>query len=145
MIGFAFVDKECGNVDFIVSWQNVTELPTDYPISDNQQVIKIEDYNLDYQNYGSYDLVNNVFNKRLTVSTNKARTLLGSSVNITIDYPASVNEIVHVKIGNTSQEVLVVNGTVTFSYTTQELGSIQIIAKSSSIYGLNYAGFEVLN
>jgi hypothetical protein len=145
MTGFAFINKDCGNVDCIVSWAELDELPNDYPIQPNQQVIKIENYNNDYRNYESYDLVNNTFNKRLTVTTDKFRTLLGSAINIKIDYPISVNEIVHLIIGSTTQDVYVVNGTVTFSYTTQELGGIQIIAKSSSIYGLNYAGIEVLN
>ncbi|MPM91954.1 hypothetical protein SDC9_139088 [bioreactor metagenome] len=146
MKGFAFVDKNSGNVDFIISWANVEILPENYPVGENQVVITIDNYNNDPQNYEAYDLENKVFLKKLTISTDKVRTLLGATVNVQIAYPDNtVNEMVHVTIGAVSKDVFVVNGNVTFSYNAQEIGILQVTATSSSIYGKNYANLEVLN
>ena len=43
MVGFAFVMKDCGNVDYIISWANVTELPENYPYDANTYTV--DNYN----------------------------------------------------------------------------------------------------
>lgn len=145
MTGFAFVDKNNGNVDFIISWTGVDTLPSGYPIEENQEVIKIENYNNDFQNYEAYDLVNKMFNKRLSVTVDKVRTLLGSAINIQVNCPSTVNELIHLKIGTVTQDIYTVNGVVNFSYAVTELGFINIEATSSTIYGKNSTVVEILN
>jgi len=145
MVGWAFIDKDCGNVMQIMYWTTSNKFPVGCPVPDNQVIVQIDDYEGDGLSYEAYDLANKVFVKRLKVTTDKVRTLLGSSVNITITYPEKVEGTAHLTIDGVTQDVYIVNGEVTTSYSVQKVGFINIIATSSTIYGLNYASVEVLS
>lgn len=63
MTGFSFVDKNNGNVDYIVSWRDSDIIPAGYPVDEKHQVVKIDNYKKDYKNYKTYDFANKKFIK----------------------------------------------------------------------------------
>ncbi|SKA89744.1 hypothetical protein SAMN05428976_11353 [Clostridium sp. USBA 49] len=42
MIGYAFINKDTNILDYICSWGD-NEMPADYPIEDNQYVVKLDE------------------------------------------------------------------------------------------------------
>jgi hypothetical protein len=147
MVGFAFVRKDSGNVDYIISWANVTELPENYPYDANTyEVVKIEDYKGDFNNYECCNLADKTFNKRLIVTADKTRTLAGGTVNITVTYPDAANETAHLSIDDTIvQDVLAVNGSANISTGLTVVGFNKITVTSTTHYGINSISVEVLS
>jgi hypothetical protein len=147
MIAFSYVRKDSGNVDLIMTWRNVTEFPSNCPVDTNViQIVKLDNYNYDMENYEAIDLTNNTAKKKLIITSDKSRTLVGGTVNIHIKYPDNtINETVHTFINDVpAQDVLIVNGEANISYSPNILGFNRIGVKSTSHFGYNTISIEVL-
>ncbi len=145
---YVLIDNSCGNVDGKFNWGDDRDLPADYPLSANQQVLTLLDAageNLDSAN-SCYNPTTKTFGPKLTISSRVSQfDHLSGSATITITYPLStVNEVCNLSIDGQSVPVNIVNGVGTFNFTNQIVGWHLLTASSNSFYGKNVVSVEVV-
>lgn len=146
MRGYAFVDKNNGNVDCVYFWGDDRELPSNSEPASNQVIITvddIEDVPVDV-NY-CYDFDTKIFKKKPVITIDNAQiSHLDGISNITILYPGQVNDAVKLKIGDESIDINVANGIVTIPFTSQVIGRHSICVESTTHWGKSNAWVEVI-
>ncbi len=145
---YVVVDNSCGNVDQKFNWGDDRDLPANYPLGANEQIITLLDAdgeNLDAAN-SCYNPNTKAFGPKLTVSSNVTQfDHVSGSATITITYPvSSVNESCNLSIDGQSVPVSIVNGVGTFNFMSQVTGWHMLTASSSSFYGKNDVCVEVV-
>ena len=145
---YFIVDKATGNVESKFNWGDDRDLPANYPLGANEEIITLldgEGENLDAIN-SCYNPNTKTFGPKLTVSSNVTQfDHLSGSATITITYPVNtVNETCNLSIDNQSVPVSIVNGVGTFTFTSQVTGWHMLTASSSSFYGQNTVSVEAV-
>jgi hypothetical protein len=146
MRGYAFVDKNNGNVDCVYFWGDDRELPSNCEPASNQVIITvddIEDVLVDF-NY-CYDFDTKIFKKKPVITIDNAQiSHLDGISNITILYPEQVNDVVKLIIDEESININVANGIVTIPFTSQVIGRHCICVESTTHWGKSNAWVEVI-
>lgn len=145
---YIIVDNATGNVESKFNWGDDRDLPVDYPLDTNHQIITIQDAegeNLDAPE-SCYDPNTKTFGPKLTVTSNVTQfDHLSGSVTITITYPLNtVNESCNLSVDDSTVTVNITNGVGTFTFTSQVTGWHRLVASSSSFYGQNDVSVEAV-
>ncbi len=93
---FIIVDKTNGNVESKFTWGDDRDLPVDYPLQPNQEIVVLHD-----EEGESLDVFNTCYNKdtktfepKLTITSDVQQiSHIDGVANITITYPSAVNEV----------------------------------------------------
>lgn len=144
---YAIIDKTNGNVDFTMGWGDDRDLPENYPMELNQEVITITDDNIkvDGSSY-CYNSNTKEFEKKLTVTTDNTKIVhIDGVANITIIYSdTTINEVCHMELDGQTVDIDIINGKATVPFSSEILGWHNFIFTSSSHYGKNYLSVEVV-
>ena len=145
---YVVVDKTNGNVESKFNWGDDRNLPANYPLGVNEEMITLldaEGENLDASNC-CYNPNTKTFGPKLAVSSNVTQfDHVSGSAAITITYPVdTVNESCNLSMDDQSVAVNIVNGVGTFTFTSQVTGWHRLTASSSSFYGQNTVSVEAV-
>jgi hypothetical protein len=145
---YVLIDNTCGNVESKFNWGDDRDLPANYPLGANQQIITLldaEGENLDALN-SCYNPNSKTFGPKLAISSNVTQfDHVSGSATITITYPVNtVNESCNLSIDGQSVPVNIVGGVGTFTFTSQVTGWHMLTASSSSFYGQNTVSVEAV-
>jgi hypothetical protein len=145
---YIIVDKTNGNVESKFHWGDDRDLPANYSLAANQQLITLSDAdgeNLDALN-SCYNPNTKTFGPKLTITSNVNQfDHLSGSATITITYPVNtVNESCNLSIDSQTVPVTISNGIGTFTFTSQVTGWHRLTASSPSFYGQNDVSVEVV-
>lgn len=145
---YVVIDQTTGNVESKFNWQDDRDLPVNYPLGVNEQIITLldaEGENLDASS-SCYNPNTKAFGPKLTINADVIQfDHISGSATITITYPVNtVNESCGLSIDGQSVPVNIVNGVGTFTFTSQVTGWHRLSASSSSFYGQNEVSVEVV-
>lgn len=145
---YVIVDNTTGNVESKFNWGDDRDLPADYPLGANEQIITLLDADGEKLNSPTscYNPNTKTFGSKLTITSNVTQfDHLNGSATITITYPVNtVNESCNLSIDGQSVPVSIGNGVGTFTFTSQVTGWHTLTASSSSFYGKNSVSMEVV-
>lgn len=144
---YVLIDNSSGNVDSKFNWGDDRELPANYPLDANHQVITILDHEGEDLDINScYNPNTKTFGPKLAVSADTTKIDHVSGVaNITITYPnLTVNENATFSIDGQSVSVSIVNGVATVPFSNQIVGFHNIDVVSTTFYGKNSIVVEVI-
>lgn len=145
---YVLIDNTCGNVESKFNWGDDRDLPANFPLAANHQMITLLDAageNLDSPN-SCYNPNTKTFGPKLAMTSTVTQfDHVSGSTTITIIYPVNtVNEPCNLSIDGQSVPVSIVNGVGTFTFTSQITGWHLLTASSSSFYGKNDVSVEVV-
>lgn len=145
---YVLIDSTCGNVESKFNWGDDRDLPANYPLASNHQILTLLDddgENLDSPN-SCYNPNTKTFGPKLTITSNVTQfDHVSGSATITITYPVNtVNEACNLSIDGQTATVNIVNGVGTFNFTSQITGGHMLTVSSSSFYGKNVVSVEVV-
>lgn len=144
---YVLIDNTNGNVEGKFNWGDDRELPANYPIGSNEQIIPLLDHEGEDLDINScYNPNTKTFGPKLTITSNVPQfDHVSGSATITITYPVTtVNESCNLSIDGQFVPVGIVNGVGTFTFTSQVTGWHRLTASSSSFYGKNIVSVEVV-
>ncbi len=144
---YVLVDNSCGNVEGKFNWGDDRDLPVDYPLAANHQIITLFDAdgeNLDSSN-SCYNPNTETFGPKLTITSEVTQFDHSNSATVTITYPVdTINEACNLSIDGQTVTVNIVNGVGSFNFTSQITEWHTLTASSSSFYGKNNVIVEVM-
>ena len=148
MRSYVVIDSTCGNVESKFSWRDDREIPADYPMGKEEQIITLHDAegeSLDVSE-SCYNPKTKTFGPKLRLTSDVTQfNHLRGSATLTLTYPVnSVDETCHLSLGEASVPVNIVKGVGTFTFTSQITGRHVLTARSGSFYGKNTVRVEVV-
>lgn len=148
MKGYAFVDKTNGNIDYICSWGDDKDLPSNYIPKPNQEIVVIDDMSMMPSDLG-YNYCYNINTKefkmkiKVEVDINPISYIDGVS-NISIIYPEdNIIDNVDVTIDNQTVNLQILKKITTIPFTSQVIGGHCILIESKTCWGKTYSALEV--
>lgn len=135
---YFIIDTTTGNVDGKFNWADDRDLPTNYPLGPNQQIVTLLDAVGETQDVNScYNPNTKTFGPKLIVTSDATQiSHVNGTANITITYPVNtVNESANFIVDGQTVTVSIVSGTATIPFSNQVVGYHNISIASTSLYG----------